>query len=130
MQEEVQDIHGAGKLALLVEDDQIIREALWTILEEYDFQIITASNGTQALNILEQVGEQISFVITDIVMPKMNGIHLYKAAQDMGLKKEFLFITGHPLTKDRQNFLEKSDVRWLKKPFSMNDFLQVLQDIL
>ena len=125
-----QSVNGQGKLALVVEDDRVIREALWAILEEYNFQIITASNGVQALDIFEQIGDQISFIITDIVMPKMDGIQLYDRVQSLSANKKFLFITGHPLNQKRQEILEHQDIQWLRKPFSMNEFIDTLQKII
>jgi len=123
-------ILGSGETVLVIEDDQTTRNAIQTLLERQDFRVLTASNGNDALELFEHNCDQIALVISDIVMPEMSGITVYKTIQKNNPMMKFLFITGHPLATNTQIVLEEGKVHWLQKPFTVNEFSTALQEIL
>lgn len=123
-------IDGTGKTVLLVEDDSTTRSALEALLQAQNFQVILASNGTDALEILNRENEKISLVVSDIVMPKMGGIDLYTLMQIRWPEIQILFITGHPINNQSQGVLEHGNVEWLQKPFSIAAFNQAVKKLL
>lgn len=124
------ELDGAGKTVLLVEDDQATRKALEAMLSVHNYYVLVAENGVKALEHLEKHAETILLVICDIVMPQMGGFDLYEKLQSSWPQVQVLFITGHPLDEKNQQILEQGKVRWLQKPFTVQEFNQVLIELL
>jgi len=128
--ETVGEAWGAGEMLLVVEDDVSTREAMRALLEAYNYQVFTAADGLEALRIYEQHGESIALVVSDIVMPVMGGVALFRALQERWPQVKMLFVTGHPMDEHDQSILEQGNVHWLQKPFSVGVFSQIVQDLL
>ena len=123
-------VDGAGRTVLLAEDDTTTRTALQDLLNEYHFRVLVVSNGIDALKLLEMESDSVVMVISDIVMPQMGGIELYKIMQIRWPEIIVLLITGHPLDKKDQNLLERGKIDWLQKPFSVDEFNHIIQTLL
>jgi signal transduction histidine kinase/ActR/RegA family two-component response regulator len=122
-------LDGRGELLLVVEDDESLKEALWNLFEDHEFQVLQAANGEQGFDIVKQIGERISLVISDVVMPKMGGVELYQKTRKIYPEKKFIFITGHP-SKIIDGAIDQDPyTRLLQKPFSMTDILILVQEI-
>ncbi len=121
---------GGGMTVLVVEDDQTTRAAVQALLLAHDFRVLTASDGAQALNIYREYQDMIVLVVTDVVMPEMGGLALYQMVRKLNPAVKVLFVTGHPLNNADQILLEKGDVYWLQKPFSIDEFARVIQEML
>jgi len=121
---------GTGKTVLVVEDDQVTREAIKSLLKVYNFWVLTATNGSEALRIYKQMRKVITMVVTDLVMPEMGGVALYHALHEQYPDVKVLIITGHPLEENSQALLEKGNVHWVQKPFSAKEFGLAMQALL
>ncbi len=121
---------GKGETLLLVEDDQPARKALQELLENQDYHILVAGNGVEAVKIFEEQADVIEMIISDVVMPRMGGVELYHTLTKIRPGIKFLFITGHPLDAHDQVPLEKGLVEWLYKPFPVNEFMAIVQNLL
>src|SRR3990170_2569434 len=128
--ETVVEAWGAGEMLLVVEDDISTREAMHALLEAYNYQVFTAADGLEALRIYEQHAESIALVVSDIVMPVMGGVALFRALQERWPHVKILFVTGHPMDEHDQSILEQGNVHWLQKPFSVGVFSQIVHDLL
>jgi CheY-like chemotaxis protein len=122
-------LDGRGELLLVVEDDESLKEALWNLFEDHEFQVLQAANGQQGFDIIKQIGERISLVISDVVMPKMGGVELYQKTRKSYPEKKFIFITGHPSKIKDGEIDQDPHTRLLLKPFSMTDILILVQEI-
>ncbi len=125
-----QSCDGQGRLVLLAEDDAAIRLAVSAMLEGSNFQVLTAINGVEALQILEDRDGAIDLLVTDLVMPQMSGDNLYHIIQDRWPGIKTLFITGHPLENSSDDLLTSGKVPWLQKPFSLNEFQHAIRELL
>jgi PAS domain S-box-containing protein len=123
-------LKGSGETVLLAEDDQAAREAIKALLVTQNFRVLSAENGTDALKLYRQAGEEIRLVITDIVMPGMGGMALYDALKMHCPEVKVLFVTGHPLDEHHRARLEKGSLHWLQKPFTIKTFMQAVQAVL
>ncbi len=122
-------LDGKGELLLIVEDDESLKEALWNLFEDHEFQVLQAANGERGFDIIKQIGERIPLVISDVVMPKMGGVELYQKTRKSYPEKKFIFITGHP-SKIIDGAIDQDPyTRLLQKPFSMTDILILVQEI-
>ena len=121
---------GHGETILVVEDDPATREALQALLEANEFNVLTAKDGIEALKCFEDQHEQIELVISDVVMPGLGGVDLYHQLKVSWPEARMLFVTGHPLDEHNQALLERGNVHWLQKPFSVREFNQAVQLLL
>ena len=122
--------NGDGRTVLVVEDDAATREAIHTLLEAANCNVLAATNGIEALQKFKGARRSIDAVISDMVMPEMGGMSLYKAILEINPAIKILMITGHPLDEANQQMLERGDIRWLQKPFSITDFSKALSSLL
>lgn len=121
---------GKGEQVLLVEDDPTARNALQIVLETLNFQPIPAANGEEALQIIANQDHHIKIIISDIVMPVMGGLELFRRLENDPAQYKFLFVTGHPMDVENQALLEIGRVNWLQKPFTILEFSQAIQKII
>jgi hypothetical protein len=84
--------YGSGEKLLLVEDDLSARSALQELLETYNYQVLTAANGLEALQVADQSNGELDLVVTDLVMPGMGGIALYRELQERWPASKILFV--------------------------------------
>jgi signal transduction histidine kinase/GAF domain-containing protein len=123
-------IDGFGETVLVVEDDRATREAIQAMLQAQNYNVFAATNGAEALSYCEQAEVPISLVVSDVVMPQMGGMALYHNLQERWPNIKMLFVTGHPMESENQSMLEKGNVHWLQKPFSIRDFNQAVKDLM
>jgi CheY-like chemotaxis protein len=123
-------LDGEGKAVLLVEDDPATRKALDAMLSVHNYRVLAAENGVKALELLEAESDSVELVISDIVMPQMGGLDLYDHLQTRWPQIQVLLITGHPLDEQNQLTLRQGKVNWLQKPFTIQEFNQILLELL
>ncbi len=105
--------------ALLVEDDDLLRETARRALVLHGFEVLLARNGAEGLRILETEGDRVDLVITDVVMPVLGGIGLYHETRIRGYRLPFLFTSGH--APDDAVFPDAApDVLVLPKPWTID----------
>jgi len=123
-------LSGGGRYVLVVEDDQATREALQALLEAHQYAVVTSNNGVEALKLLEDGHTEIDLIVSDVVMPQMGGVALYREVRERWPHIKVLFITGHPMGGEYQVLLEKGKVLWLQKPFSAQSFNHAVFSLL
>jgi GAF domain-containing protein len=128
--ETLSNVKGSGETVLLVEDDLTALEAMKSLLEDTNYTVITASNGQEAWQIYQEKTDIISLVVSDMVMPVLNGVNLYQALREQFPEVKMLFITGHPVNESDEVLLRGGNVSWLQKPFSVGAFNQAVQSLL
>ena len=120
---------GEGKVAsiLVVEDDKSFRHAVVRYLELDGHQVTEATDGADALAILSALG--VDLVLTDIDMPKMNGIELIRCLRQKGLQVSVVVMSAleHPLQSVEH---ELGIVHVLRKPFDLEELATVLRQVL
>lgn len=117
----------ATKFILVVDDDEGILETLKYILNDAgNFYVITATNGFQALNIVE--GVRPDFFLFDYQLPDMNGIELYHRihADRKFANVPVLFLSANA----SKAIFEELRLPYLSKPFELQDLLQKIEDLL
>jgi PAS domain S-box-containing protein len=115
---------------LLAEDNQAFREASKIFLESYGYKVLEAGNGKDALSIFSNNSAGIKLIITDMIMPKMQGNEVYEKAREIRPGIKCLFMSGYS-----NNIIQKRDVRekgvaFISKPFSPYDLLRKVRKIL
>jgi two-component system response regulator AtoC len=100
---------------LIVDDEAIVRESLRDWLNDVSYQVFTAEDGPQALEILERQKPEI--VIADLVMPGMDGIELMKRAKDMLPNVEVVIITAYGSIPTAISAIREGAYDYVEKPF-------------
>jgi CheY-like chemotaxis protein len=122
--------NGKGELVLVVDDEPAIREVNKVMLEEHGYRVMTANDGTEALALGAQYKGKIDVVITDMMMPFMDGPATIRALKKLDPNLKFMVISGlvgdQQLTED----LGKENVPFLQKPFSTDRLLATLQEVI
>ncbi|MEE9543505.1 MAG: response regulator [Thermodesulfobacteriota bacterium] len=117
----------AGKM-LFVDDEECIRDLASEVFMESGYKIETAVNGMEALEKLW--GSVFDVVVTDIMMPKLDGIELYYGAirENPYLKDRFIFTTGLPSLKT-VSFLSQTNCPHLYKPYQITDLIKAVESL-
>ncbi|HJT29446.1 MAG TPA: PAS domain S-box protein [Pyrinomonadaceae bacterium] len=121
---------GNGELILVVDDEESIREITRGTLETFGYTVLTASDGTEALALYADKKNEIAVVLTDMVMPFMDGPATIRALQRMNPKVRIIAAsglgTGH---RAGEGTLEGVSV-FLNKPYTAEKLLKTLADVL
>ncbi len=115
---------------LLVEDDKRVRELTLTLLKQQGYLVFPAESGSEALSIVESFGDRIDLLLTDVVMPGMNGRELYAAINQIVPRMKVLFMSGY--TNDviaRHGVLEEG-LPFIHKPFSIMTLASKVRELL
>lgn len=115
---------------VVVEDDEIMRDLLQRTLERVGLTVLSASDGAEALALCQQHVGKIDLVVSDIVMPRLNGIEFSERIRAARPETKFLFITGFGDQFPELNDLVKSGASLLEKPFLPSEFLRRLEETL
>lgn len=121
---------GHGEAILLVEDEPVLRESMADLLTLWRYRVFRAANGQQALDILSADGDQVSLVLTDVVMPVMGGIGLLKQMRQRGMSMPVVIMTGHPLRDELEGLRQWGLAAWLNKPPSTAQLARTLAQLL
>ncbi|MDB5695338.1 MAG: response regulator [Sphingomonas bacterium] len=105
---------------LLAEDDQIMREFLTRALERSGYAVTAVDRGTAAIPLLQT--ERFDLLLTDIVMPEMDGIELAQRAGEMAADMRVMFITGFAAVTLKAG-KAVPHARVLSKPFHLRDLV-------
>jgi hypothetical protein len=115
---------------LLVEDQEAVRAFTKAALEQHGYAVIDASDGEQAIAVAKQHLGQIDLLVTDVVLPGMNGKAVSKRLKALERNLKVLFISGY--TADV--FIERGELdvgaAFLQKPFSPDDLEAKIQGVL
>jgi two-component system, cell cycle sensor histidine kinase and response regulator CckA len=128
--EMVEPIVGGMETVLLAEDDVTVRELHRMILEGAGYTVIEAINGQDALEKFLEHGAEIDILVTDVIMPKIDGKKLYEEIKKASPDKKVLFMSGY--TKDiviDRGILE-DEFCFLTKPATSSELLKKLRNIL
>ncbi|WP_298445403.1 response regulator transcription factor [uncultured Ferrimonas sp.] len=114
--------------ALLIEDDRDLAEAIsdYLALEGYEFDF--AYNGAAGLNLA--LAQPYDIILTDLNMPKMDGIDLCQALRDNGISTPVLMLTARDRLEDKISGFEAGSDDYLVKPFAMAELKMRLQALL
>jgi two-component system NtrC family sensor kinase len=115
---------------LIVEDETALASAMVESFTDAGYLVDRAGDGEEALARLE--GGQYDLIISDLKMPRMDGIQLFSALRERhpGMLSRMLFVTGDVIGTDAERFLAESGCPWLAKPFRMRELLRVAGEVI
>ncbi len=113
---------------LLAEDDESMRGFLVKALEKANYDVVAFENGEDAFERLKH--EPFTLLLTDIVMPKMDGIELARRAAEIDPDLKIMFITGFAAVILNSDHAPPKDSKVLSKPFHLKDLVREVDRLL
>jgi len=127
IQEKIRCAPRGTQTILIAEDESGIRALASLILTDLGYTVLTAANGTDALEVVQKHGAQINLLLSDIIMPRMGGFELYRQMQQQFPHIKTLFMTGYA----EEALGEKPPgITLLQKPFSRETLASKIHDVL
>jgi CheY-like chemotaxis protein len=115
---------------LVVEDDFNTRSAVSEALQSHEYSVLCAAGGEEALEVIRKNLGGIDLVLSDLVMPGMSGISLYRELKEHHPDIRMMVMTGYPMTESTRNMLEEGGVIWLAKPIHSRSLVRTVQKVL
>ena len=120
--------HGTETI-LVVEDQETLRRATARALRKLGYQVLVAEDGGEALEVLRKHGAEIGLVISDVVMPKLGGLELYRRIRESGNPVPFFLTSGYAAgTGDAAGV--PPDVSVLEKPWTLESLGRKIREVL
>ena len=120
---------GGSETILYVEDDAAVRRTTARILRNLGYTVLTAEDAEAALDLVKERGASIDLLVTDVIMPGMNGAQLADCVRRLHRKVKVLYATGYPADYlGRRGLADGVDV--LNKPFQRDDLASKVREIL
>ena len=114
----------------MVEDDNSVRSFTVAALKKYGYTVYESPDGEEALQLLTQKNINIDLLITDLVMPKVNGIELAKTVLKINPTPKILFVSGYINSQISFNGIHKENIHLLQKPYSIKVLMKTVRQIL
>lgn len=121
---------GQGELILVVDDESAIREVTKASLEVYNYKVITACDGKEAVALYTEHQAEISVVLTDMMMPVMDGPTTIRTLKQINPNVKAIAISGLSSSDKLAAAASSGVTNFLAKPFSAKELLQVLSGVL
>jgi two-component system, cell cycle sensor histidine kinase and response regulator CckA len=125
----LKDLTGHGTI-MLVEDDDPVRIFGARALRNKGYKVIEAKSGEAALDLIRNAEERIDLLITDVVMPRMDGPRLVREVREILPQIQVIFISGYTEDAFRQRLDSDSGIDFLPKPFSLKQLATKVRDVI
>jgi PAS domain S-box-containing protein len=115
---------------LVVEDESALRKLMTKVLERASFQVVEAKDAEQAVEICKSGTEPLDMVVSDLAMPKLNGLQLKEIVSGLRPKLKFLLISGYAEDVVEDPAILRKDTNFLEKPFLPDELILKVREIL
>ena len=119
-----------SETVLLVEDEGQVRTLEHGILKARGYNVLTAGDGKDAVRICQEYPGPIHLLVTDLILPHMNGRELARRVLPMRASMKVLFVSGYPDETIMSAGLARNKVPFLQKPFASETFLRTVRNVL
>ncbi|MBV8650003.1 MAG: PAS domain-containing protein [Alphaproteobacteria bacterium] len=123
------DLTGAGTV-LLVEDEDPVRLFSARALRNKGYKVIEAKSGEAALEVIHRATEQIDLLVSDVVMPRMDGPSLIREVRETHPDMKVIFISGYTEDSFRKRLNTDAEIHFLPKPFSLKQLAGKVKEVM
>jgi PAS domain S-box-containing protein len=123
-------VAGGTETILLVEDEPQIREMAFEFLSENGYRVLVASNGIEALTILNEASGPLHLILTDVIMPQMNGRELTECVASLRPETKVLYMSGYTNDAVVRHGVLDSGTSFIQKPFSPDALGHKVREVL
>ncbi|MEO1104998.1 MAG: response regulator, partial [Pseudomonadota bacterium] len=117
------DLTGSATV-LLVEDEEAIRTIAARALSAKGYTVLAAASGVEALEIFEEEGDRVDLLLTDVIMPELDGPSLVKEVHAVRPELKVIFMSGYA---DGASVDDLGSARFLPKPFTLKDLAEIVK---
>jgi CheY-like chemotaxis protein len=125
----VRPVGGKGCL-LLVDDEEVVRKVGTAMLGSLGYEILTACNGREAVEVYRERAKEITLVILDMVMPEMGGRECFRALKEINPRVKAILSTGYAKDGKAQETLDEGMAGFIQKPYRMTDISEKVHEAL
>ncbi|MGD1968906.1 MAG: PAS domain S-box protein [Desulfobacterales bacterium] len=122
-------VTGNGTI-LFVDDEKMIIDVGQELLQELGYDVLTASNGQDAIEIYRQKSAQIDLVIMDLIMPGLSGGETFDRLKKINSQVKVLLSSGYSINGQAAKILERGCDGFIQKPFNLNQLSEKIQGII
>jgi CheY-like chemotaxis protein len=115
---------------LLVEDEEVVREAAGEILESFGYSVLKACTSSGALDVFREHRSEVGLLVTDVVLPGQNGRDLASTLRELSPDLKTIFISGYPENAVTQFGTNSGNEYYVAKPFSLNSLVCAIRQVL
>ena len=115
---------------LLVEDNEMVREMVGEMLVSAGYTVLTAADPSKAVELLAGRSTEIDLLVSDVVMPGMNGPELYEQLVVQIPSLKVVYISGYPVNPGLRGVSFEEEVNYLQKPFTAEALLERIRCVL
>jgi PAS domain S-box-containing protein len=119
-----------GETILVVEDEPMVRELAASVLRLQGYTVLSAANGNAALHLAQEQDDDIHLLLTDVIMPHMNGKELADLLHPIRPDMAVLFTSGYLDNAIVQHGVLDAGVAFIQKPFSPADLVRKVREVL
>ena len=123
-------LDGRGETILVVEDDDALRLSLCRTLEHHGYRVLSAAAGDEALAMAAAHEGPVELLLSDVVMPRMNGFEVARALREQHVSSRAIFITGRFDEALRRSAAYDSSAPMLEKPIDVAVLLASIRKVL
>ncbi|WP_105370017.1 cell cycle histidine kinase CckA [Neorhizobium huautlense] len=124
------DLTGKSAVVLLVEDEEAVRRGGKRMLETRGYTVHEAGSGVEALDIMEELEGRVDIVVSDVVMPEMDGPTLLAELRKSYPDLKFIFVSGYAEDAFARNLPADAKFGFLPKPFSLKQLAVAVREML
>ncbi len=126
----VEELQRGSETILLVEDEELLREVVQSALESNGYKVLLATDGREAIEIYKKQYKDIALVLSDMGLPKLGGIDVYAMLKEINPNIKIIFASGFISTETRSKLLKEGAKGFIMKPYSINEILQMVREVL
>ena len=119
-----------NKTILLVEDNSSARMALETLLDALGYRVLSAGDPNEAEAIFAQQAEEIDLLLSDLLLPHVNGTELYDQLKQQKPGLRCVLMSGYQLEEDSERLRERGIRHWIQKPFGLERMQAIVESAL
>lgn len=123
----VADVTGHGTI-LLVEDEEAVRAFGARALVSRGYTVLEAGSGVEALQVVEEAEGKIDLVISDVVMPEMDGPTMFGELRKRGVRAKVIFVSGYAEEAFSKNLPAGEDFGFMPKPFTLKQLVETVKE--
>ncbi|MFP4453982.1 MAG: response regulator [Desulfobacterales bacterium] len=123
-------ILGGSETILIAEDDEMVCDLMQTVLNRAGYRTICTRDGQKAIDMFESSMEDIDLAVLDVVMPNKNGREVSDAIEKLKPETKVLFCSGYSTNAIHSNFVLHENTELLQKPFTADELLRKVRDLL
>ncbi len=124
-----EDFSGRGRI-LVVEDEDSVRAFAVRALASRGYTVLEADSGEVALNVVEDDADGFELILSDVVMPEMDGPTMLKELRKRNITTKVIFMSGYAEEAFEKNLEGASDFAFLQKPFSLKQLVEKVKEVM